>query len=72
MGETLSDMDTALEQKDNKIQFLEDKIVITDSKDIEEVNRLDLNKISSKENSCRIMNRLIKTLTNHKYIKNWN
>ena len=70
MGETISDMDIEIEQKDNKIQFLEDKIGIPDSKVIEEMNRLDLNKISSKERNDRIMNRLNKTLTNHKYIKN--
>ena len=45
MGETISDMDMEIEQKDNKIQFLEDKIGIPDSKVIEEMNRLDLNKI---------------------------
>ena len=69
MGETISDMDVELERKDNKIQFLEDKIGIPDSKVIEEMNRLDLNKISSKKND-RIMKRLNKTLNNHKYIKN--
>ena len=70
MGETISDMDMEIEQKDNKIQCLEDKIGIPDSKVIEEMNRLDLNKISSKEKNDRIMNRLNKTLNNHKYIKN--
>ena len=70
MGETISDMDIEKEQKDNKIQFLEDKIGVPDSKVIKEMNRLDLNKISSKERNDRIMNRLNKTLTNHKYIKN--
>ena len=70
MGETVSDMDVEKEQKDNKIQFLEDKIGIPDSKVIEEMNRLDLNKLSCKEKNDRIMNRLNKTLHNHKYIKN--
>ena len=70
MGETISDMDMEIEQKDNKIQFLEDKIGIPDSKVIEEMNRLDLNKISCKEKNDAIMNRLNKTLHNHKYIKN--
>ena len=69
MGETISDMDMEIEQKDNKIQVLEDKISIPDHKVIEEMNRLDLNKISYKEKNDRIMNRLNKTLTNHKYIK---
>ena len=49
MGETIPDMDMEKEQKDNKIQFLEDKIGIPDSKVIEEMSRLDLNKISWKE-----------------------
>ena len=70
MGETISDMDMEVEQKDNKIQFLEDKIGIPDSKVIEEMNILDLNKISCKEKNDTIMNRLNKTLHNHKYIKN--
>ena len=43
---------------------------IPDSKVIEETNRLDLNKKSSKEKNDSIMNRVKKTLNNHKYIKN--
>ena len=70
MGETISDMDVEIEQKDNKIQFVEDKIGIPDSNVIEEMNRLDLNKISCKEKNDRIMKRLNKTLNNHNYIKN--
>ena len=70
MGETISDMDMEIEQKDNKIQFLEDKIGIPDSKVIEEMNRLDLNKISCKEKNDKFLNRVNKTLHNHKYIKN--
>ena len=70
MGETISDMDMEIEQKDNKIQFLEDKIGIPDSKVIEEMNRLDLTKLSCKEKIDRILNRLNKTIHNHKYIKN--
>ena len=45
MGETISDMDNELKQKDNKIHFLEDKIGIPDSKVIENMNRLDLNEL---------------------------
>ena len=70
MGETVSDMDIKLEQKDNKMQFSDDRIGIPDSKVIEEMKRLNLNKISNKEKIDRIMNRLIKTPNNHKYIKN--
>ena len=66
----MSDMDIELEQKDNKKQFLEDKIGIPDYKVIEEMNRLDLNKSSSREKNDSIMNRLTKTIENHNYIKN--
>ena len=41
MGETMSDMDIELEQKDSKVQFLEGKIGIPDSNFIEEMNRLE-------------------------------
>ena len=44
MGETISDMDIESKQKCNRIQFLEDKIGTPDSKTVEEMNRLDLNK----------------------------
>ena len=37
MGETISDKDIELEQKDNTIQLLQDKIGIPDSKVIEEM-----------------------------------
>ena len=66
MGETISDLDVEIEQKDNKIQFLKDKLGIPDSKVREEMKRSLLNKISCKEKNDRIMNRLNKTLTNHK------
>ena len=71
MGDTINDMDKEIEQKDNKISFLEkNKIGVTDDKVIEEMNRLDLNKISNNEKNNRIMNRLNKTLNKHIYIKN--
>ena len=70
MGDTINDMDLEIEQKDNKISFLENKIGVTDDKVVEEMNRLDLNKISDKEKNNRIMNRLNKTLNKHNYIKN--
>ena len=54
MGETKSDMDMEIEQKSNKKQFLEDKKGIPDSKVIEEMNRLDLNKISCKEKMIKL------------------
>ena len=42
-------MDKKLEQKDNKTHFLDDKKGLTDAKVFEEINKLDLNKISNKE-----------------------
>ena len=69
MGDTIEDMDIEIEQKD-KIEFLENKIGLPDCKVIEEMNRLGLNKISSKRKGDRIMDRLNNSLKNHKHIKN--
>ena len=63
-------MDIEIEQKNNKKQFFEDQLGIPDSKVIEEMNRLDLNEMSCKRKIDGKLNRLNKTLTNHKYIKN--
>ena len=46
MGEKISDMDIEIEQNANKIQFSQGKMEIPDSKVIEEMIRLGLNKIS--------------------------
>ena len=62
-------MDIEKAQKDNKIEFLENKIGLPDSKVIEEMNGLGLNKISSKK-SDRIMDRSNISLNNHQYIMN--
>ena len=40
MGDTIADMDIEIEQKDNKISFLENKIGATDDKVIEQMKRL--------------------------------
>ena len=69
MGDTIDDMDIEIEQKDSKISFLENKIGVTDDKIVEEMNRLDLNKISDKEKNIRIMNRIKKRLINISTIK---
>ena len=45
MDETISVLDIELAKKGNKRQFLEDKKRIPDSKVIEKMKRLDLNKI---------------------------
>ena len=62
MEETLSNMNIELEGKDNKTQFLEGKLGMPDSKKVEEMNRLDLNKTSSKDRTNTIMNWLKKHL----------
>ena len=48
MGDTIEDLDIEIEQKDNEMEFLENKIRLPDCKVIKEMNRLGLNKISSK------------------------
>ena len=70
MENTIAEMDIELEPKDNKRQTLEKKKLIPGSKTVEEMNRLDSNKRSSKDKCDRIMIRLNKTLIFHKYIKN--
>ena len=70
MRETISVMNIKLGRKDCKIQFLDDKIGIPVSKVVEEMNRLDLNKSSSKNICDKIMHRLNKTPKNHKHTKN--
>ena len=71
LAETISDTDIELQQKDAKKHFLEDKRGIPDSKILEdeEMNRLDSNKVSSKDKCDRILKRLNKTLHFHRYIK---
>ena len=70
MGDTISDMDIEIEQKDNNKNFLGDKIGVTDDEVVEEMYKFNLNKITNKEKNDRIMNRLNKTLNNHKQITN--
>ena len=70
MGDTIEDTDKKWEQKGNRIQFLENKIGLPDCKVIEEMNRLGLNKKSSKRKGDRIMDWLYNSLTYHKYNKN--
>ena len=48
MGDTNKNMDKEMKQKDNEMEFLENKIGLPDFKGIEELNRLGLIKISSK------------------------
>ena len=63
-------MDIEIEQKDNKRQPLENKIILLDCKVIEETNRLGINKISSKTNGDRFMDSIIIPPKNHNYNKN--
>ena len=49
MGNTMEDIDIETEQKDNKIEFLENKKGLPDSKFIEEMKNLGLKKTSYKK-----------------------
>ena len=69
MGDTIEDMYIETEQKDNETEFLENIKALPDCKFIE-MNRLGLNKESTKRKGDRIMDRIIISLNNHKYIKN--
>ena len=44
MGDTKEDLDIKIEQKDSKIEVLEQKIGLPDCKGIEETNRLGFKK----------------------------
>ena len=70
MGDTLEDMDIEIERKNTKIHSLEDKVRLPDSKVCEEMNKLGLNKKSSKRKGDRIMNRLYNSPNKQKYIEN--
>ena len=70
MRETIADMDTEKKEKDNIISFLENYFGIADDKVVDEKNKLNFKKISNNEKHDRIMQRLNKTLNNHKCIKN--
>ena len=66
---TIEDMDIEKEQKKEK-ELLENEIGLPDSKVIEEMNELGLNKISCRGKCDRIMDRLKISLNNHNPIKN--
>ena len=64
MGDVIEGMDTEIEHKNIELDFLEFKVGLPDCKVIEEMNKLGLNKISSKtkEDSLNI---LLNTLNIH-------
>ena len=70
MGDTIEVMGIELEQKDTKTEFLENKIGLPASKNIEEMNKIRLNKIPSKRKTDKIMDRLNVSPNNHKYKRN--
>ena len=59
-----------MEQKYNRMELLENKIGLPDSKVIEELDRYGLNKISSKRKGAWITDRLKNSINNHKCIEN--
>ena len=65
-------MDIEIEQKDNEIEFLANKIGLPDFKVTEEMNRLGFIKISSKRKGDRFRDTLNNSLTIREYIKNKN
>ena len=68
MGHTFEVMDIEIKPKDIKIEFLENKTGLPDSKVIE-MNKIILNKMSSKRKGDRIMDRLEMLPNNHKNVK---
>ena len=66
MGDTIENMDIEIEQKNNKIEFLENRTGLPDSEVFEEINKLGLNK----RKAGRIMDGLHNALNNHKYPEN--
>ena len=67
--DNIEDMGMEIEQKDSKIEFLENKIGLPDCKVIEKMNKLGLNKTSSKRKGDWIMDRLKISFKNQKYMK---
>ena len=65
MGDNIEDMDIETTTKDNKTDFLENKIRLPDSEDIEQMNKLGLIKISSKRQGDRSRDRLRNSPINH-------
>ena len=49
MRDTIEDVDLEIEQKDIETEFSENKIRLPDSKVIEEMNKLGVDKISNKQ-----------------------
>ena len=49
MRDTVKDMGKEMEQKDDKIEFLKNKIGLPDCKIVEQKNKMGLNKTSWKE-----------------------
>ena len=70
MGKTFSDTDKEIEQKHIKIEFLGNKKGIPDSKIIEELNKFNLNNLSTQEKNDKFIKRLNKSLDIIKYIQN--
>ena len=70
MRDTSENMDIKIEQKVNKKEVLEDKRGLPDCNVIEEMNKLGLNKISSKRKRDRITDGLNNAPNSHKYNTN--
>ena len=62
-------MDLEIELRDNKTEFLENKVELTDFKVLEVMNKLRITKIPSKRKRARSMDRIKNLPKNPKYIK---
>ena len=62
-------MDMEIEKKHRKIEVSENKIGLLDCKVIEEMNRVGLNKLSSKRKNDRIMDRFNNSPNNREYFE---
>ena len=63
-------MDKEVEQKDVKLEFLENKIGLPDCKVFSEMNKLELNRPSSKRKGDRNLHRINVPPNYHKNSKN--
>ena len=48
MGQTITDLDIDIEEKNNRTSFSENEMGIAGNKVVEEMNKLNLNKISKR------------------------
>lgn len=65
MGDTIADMDEEIEIKDNKINYLENKIGMTDKEVVKEMKNKGIKLTEDKSRKDRILNRLKRNCIKH-------